>query len=371
MHPSMRSESFRRQRRVTVAALLAGAGLLACRGSDAASRRPPGGPAAVAVTEVTRTTLSRRVTLTGPVEPIRTVGVNSRAAGTILSVRVVEGDRVRTGQRMAELDAGETTAQLGRARAILANATTAFHRSEQMHERQIITDAEYEQARSAFEAAKSDVELWEARLEFARILAPTNGVVTAKLIEAGSAVNPNQRLFDIAVDSLLVIKVQMSELDVVNVAAQDAVGIQVDAYPGVPFRGQVRRIFPSADPTTRLVPVEVALRRAPGGAEIRPGFLARVQFDLERRERVLTVPAAALGTASTGPYVYLVQADTLVRQPVVTGLTSGGLVEVASGLQGGELVVTSGQVNLRAGGKVRITQRVPMVADSSVAAGIE
>jgi hypothetical protein len=81
----------------------------------------------------------------------------------------------------------------------------------------IVTDAEFEQARAAHGTAQSDVDLWETRLDFTRVISPTAGVVTAKLVEAGSAVAVNQRLFDIADDSLLVVRVQMSELDVVHV----------------------------------------------------------------------------------------------------------------------------------------------------------
>jgi RND family efflux transporter MFP subunit len=311
----------------------------------------------VAAAAATRRDLARHVTLTAPVEPIRIVGVNSRASGTILSVRVIEGDRVREGQLLAELDARETEAQLERAEAVLAAAQSAYERGRQLHENQMITTVEFEQARAAYETATSDVALWRTRLDFTRVLAPTAGVVTLKHVEAGSAVSVNQRLFDVADDTLMVLRVQMSELDVVHVQERDPVTVVLDAYPGVRIPAWVRRIFPAADPQTRLVPVEVALGRAPRGTAVKPGFLGRVEFALGRRSDVLTVPASAVGAGGTGPFVFVVDADTLVRRGVQTGLTSEGYVEIASGLEAGELVVTSGQVNLRAGAPVRITER--------------
>jgi len=314
---------------------------------------------------VERHDLTREVILSAPVEPIRTVAVNSRATGTMLTVRVVEGDRVRPGQLLAELDARETAAQLARAKAVLANAKAAFERTEKMHASRIVTDAELEQARAAYATAQSDVDLWDTRLDFTRVLAPTAGTVTAKLVEAGGAVTTNQHLFDIADDSLLVVRVQMSELDVVHVKVGSRAGVELDALPEARVTGTVRRVFPAADAQTRLVPVEVALGRAPNGARVRPGFLARVRFDLEQRAQTIAVPAAALGASSTGPFVFVVQADTLVRRPVVTGMTSAGLVEVSQGLTPGELVVTSGQVNLRPGAAVRITAG-PEPADSGL-----
>jgi membrane fusion protein (multidrug efflux system) len=292
------------------------------------------------------------------------VGVNSRTAGTILSVRVIEGDRVRPGQVMAELDARETAAQLDRVRAVLANAERAFRRAEQMRASQILTDAEFEQARAAFVMAQSDVELWAARLEFSRVLAPTAGTVTAKHIEAGTAVSVNQRLFDIADDSLLVVRVQMSELDVVRIAPGDSVAVQLDALDGVTFPARVRRVFPSADPATRLVPVEVALGRAPNRIVVRPGFLARVRFGVDRRAGALVVPASAVGAGTAGSFVYIVDADTLVRRAVTTGLTSGDQVEITSGLDGGERIVTSGHLNLRPGARVRVTRDDAVMVDT-------
>ncbi|MHB1330255.1 MAG: efflux RND transporter periplasmic adaptor subunit, partial [Gemmatimonadales bacterium] len=327
------------------------------------NQRPP---TAVAVVAAERQNLARTVTLTGPVEPIRVIGVNSQASGTILAVRVTEGDRVRPGQVLAELDARETTAQLERARAIRANARTAFERSEEMQKARIITDAEFEQARAAYATATSDVQLWETRLEFARVTAPSAGVITNKAVETGSAVSTNQRLFDIADDALLVVRVQMSELDVVHVADNDSVSVRLDAQPGVRLRGWVRRIFPSADPNTRLVPVEVGLARPPPTVRIQPGFLARADFNVERRTGVLAVPAGAIGAASDGNFVFVVANDTLSRRPVVTGMTSAGFIEVVDGLAPGELVVTSGQVNLRAGTEVRVTAGRPIPDSASV-----
>ena len=177
------------------------AGCSSSTGEQGRNRRPA---TAVAVVPAERQNLSRTVTLTGPVEPIRVIGVNSQASGTILAVRVTEGDRVRPGQLLAELDARETVAQLERARAVLANALTAFERSEAMQKAGIITDAEFEQARAAFATATSDVKLWETRLEFSRVTAPSAGVITSKAVETGSAVSTNQRLFDIADDALLI-----------------------------------------------------------------------------------------------------------------------------------------------------------------------
>jgi RND family efflux transporter MFP subunit len=325
-------------------------------GGEASGAQPRDGVRTipVAVVAVAPRDLARSVVVTGSVEPVRTIGVNALLAGTVLTVHVQEGDRVRQGQLLAELDARETGAQFERAQAVLANAQTIFERNQQLIANKIITDTEFEQSRSAYEVAKSDAEVWRTRLAFTRITAPSAGVVTAKMVEAGSAVSPNQRVFDLADVSLLVVRVQVSELDVVHVRPGAAVAVAFDAYPGTEVVGRVRRVFPSADAQSRLVPVEVALGAAPPGVLVRPGYLARVAFALDRRSGALAVPAAAVGVGDDGAYVFVVEADSVVRRDVGLGLTADGWVEVARGLRQGDLVVTSGHTNLRPGTRVRV-----------------
>ncbi|MGH7548473.1 MAG: efflux RND transporter periplasmic adaptor subunit [Gemmatimonadales bacterium] len=308
----------------------------------------------MAAVPVQRRDLARSVIVASPVEPVRTIGVNSQTSGSVLAVHVQEGDRVAAGALLAELDAREAEAQLARARAVLESARAAFGRDSQLQAQAIVTDADLERSRSAYMVAKSDAELWETRRAFTRITAPLAALVTAKHVEAGSAVSPNQRLFDLADMSLLVVRVQLSELDVVHLARGAAAAVRLDAYPDARLEGRVRRIFPSADPQSRLVPVEVALEARPLGVEARPGFLARVEFTLDRRPGALAVPATAVGVASTGAFVYVVDADTLAQKPVTVGVTAEGWVEVTVGLREGEQVVVSGHTNLRPGARVRV-----------------
>lgn len=340
---------------------LALSALAACSGggSPAQGAQSAGGRAAralpVAAAPVQRRDLARSIVVAGAVEPVRLIGVNSQTAGTVLAINAQEGDRVAAGDLLAELDGREAEAQLARARAVYAGAATKFARDSQLHASTIVTDAELEASRSAYSVARSDVQLWETRRAFTRITAPSAGIVTAKQIEAGSAVSPNQRLFDLADVSLLVVRVQLSELDVVHVTRGAAVAVRLDAYPEARIDGRVRRIFPSADPASRLVPVEVALGARPAAVDVRPGFLARLQFALDRRDGALAVPASAVGVTDAGPFVYVVEADTLLQKPVTIGVTVEGWIEVIEGVRDGERVVVSGHTNLRPGARVRVS----------------
>lgn len=347
---------------ILLASLLAALGAGGCsRGSAQAggSSRRAGAPVPVAVAAAAPRDLARSVTVTGPLEPLRLVAVNAQAAGVLESVLVEEGDRVRTGQLLAQIDAREMSAQLARAEAVLANAETAFRRAESLQAGDLVAESELDALRAAYGIARADVELWRTRVAFSRITAPASGVITAKRVERGSAVATNTALFTIAEDAVMVVRVQVSELDVVHLREGDAAVVRLDAFPATRLEGRIRRIFPGADPVSRLVPVEVELAPAPDGMKTRPGFLARVEFAVESRLGALAIPVTAVGVGNGGTFVYVVQADTVARRPVTTGLTAEGWVEVTGGLESGARVVRSGHLNLRPGARVRISGDEP------------
>src|SRR5690606_584711 len=115
------------------------------------------------------------------------------------------------------------------------------------------------------------------RAGYASVNAPAAGVITEKHVEAGDIVGNQTPLFTIADVSQLVVRVGVSELDVVDLRQGDAVDVTLDALPSRQLAGRIRRIFPIGDATTRLVPVEVVLDEA-SARLARPGFLARITF---------------------------------------------------------------------------------------------
>jgi RND family efflux transporter MFP subunit len=335
-----------------------GAMLLAACGEEEAPRGgPPGGfrgaPATpVETAAVVEGDIARIVVLPGTVEPIRTVGVNALVAGALLDVSVEEGDRVRAGQVVARLDDREIQAQLRSAEAAFEVAEAAFERARQLRDRQVITQPEYEADRTAYEAARAQLDQLRTRAGFTEVRAPIGGVVTSKAVETGDVIGNQGRLMDVAEIDTMVVRVSVSELDVVQIAKGDAVDVELDALPGERLAARVRRVFPAADPTTRLVPVEVALTSS-DGRRARPGFLARVSFQLDPKPNAALIPASAIVSRGGGEGVYVVADSTVVLRSVTPGLTAAGQIEIVDGLAVGERVVTLGANLLRDGGKIR------------------
>ena len=349
-----------RKRAAAFAMVLA---LAACGGDDEqpqTAQRGPGGPGGpggqrtpiVEVQTVTRGSIARQVTVTGTVDPLRLIGVNAQLAGPLTSVLVQEGDMVRRGTVLARVDNRELAAQLDAAEASFQVAEAAYERAQQLRERRVITLPEYERDRTALAAARAQVDQLRTRLAYSTVVAPAAGVITEKHVESGDIVSSQTPLFTIADISQLVVRLGVSELDVVQLQQGDVVAVTLDALPNRQLSGRIRRVFPVGDPTTRLVPVEVVLDAA-SARVARPGFLARVTFDLMTSNNVLLVPVGAVLGGQGAQAVFVVENNTAVRRTVSTGLTSQGRIEIVSGLSDGEQVITTGQNSLRDGMTVR------------------
>jgi membrane fusion protein (multidrug efflux system) len=306
-------------------------------------------------------TAARTVTATGTIEPIRTVTINSQLAGAVLQVAVEEGDAVRGGTLLARLDSRELAAQLTSAEASLLVAERAAERAEQLRSQEIITVAEYERDMAARAAARAARDQLRTRLGYATVRSPIAGVVLRKNVEMGDIVGTQAELFTIGDVSSLVARLPISELDVTALGEGDTVSLSLDALPGRSLPGRIRRIFPSGDPTTRLVPVEVVLTGA-AAREARPGFLARVTFQLDPRGGVLLIPAGALVDDAAGSAAFVISSGRASRRRVERGGVYQGRVEITSGLAAGDTVAVAGVTTLRDGAAVRIVDAPTLVA---------
>ena len=304
--------------------------------------------------------MARTSTVSGILEPIRTVGVNAQMSGALLSVNVEEGNYVRQGQTLAQIDARELEAQVRSAEAALELAESTAKRSDELWKQRIVTALEYERDRAALASAQASLEQLKTRLGYATIRSPISGVITEKRLEAGDIVSPQTRLFSVADNSTLVSRVMVSELDVPLLQQGAVVDVTVDALSGARVPGRIRRVFPSADSVTRLVPVEVALT---GSAlnQLRPGYTIRSTFRLGSRNDALLIPTRAVMGPAGARTVVTVRQGKSERRIVRVGPDIDGTTEVLEGLAAGDTVIVAGQALLRDGSAVRIVP--PMAPD--------
>ena len=340
--------------------LLVPVALVGC-GRDAEPERPSGRSAEralpVQAIEVAPRDLSRRVQVSAPVEPFRTIRLAARTEGVLTEVLVEEGDEVSAGQLLARIDVREQRAELQRARARLQEKQASFQRMEQLKERNYIDTASYETARADLAIAETDVNLWQTRVDFGTVNSTIDGTVVARYIEPGEAISRHAALFSIADLSSMVVRLGVSELDVRNLRMGDAVVLQVDAVADEnPLAGMIRRIFPAAEADSRLITVEVEIPEALD-AGVRPGFLARANMLVDRRDNVLAVPAGSVAESGGEYFVMVINGDNrLERRVIEPGIIRGAWREVRSGLDTGDRVVAANPLEMNAGDRVRIVE---------------
>jgi RND family efflux transporter MFP subunit len=180
-------------------------------------------------------------------------------------------------------------------------------------------------------------------------------VVTARRVEVGNLATPRSPLLELAAGEALLLRVPVSELDVVHLSPGDAARISVDALPEAELLGRIARIFPAADSASRQVTVEIRVTDAPAAVLI--GFLARAELVLEERPGSLLVPeGAVLRGADVATFVWTVEGEVARMRPVEVGLRLEGAVLIEEGLAAGDEVVVEGLARLRDGARVRRTE---------------
>ncbi len=310
------------------------------------------GPRPVRVQAVEPTVAVRSLTAIGTLEPEARVAVSSQQEGLVAEVTVREGDAVTAGQVLVRLDDRELEALLAEARAAAEEAEARYRRTLALRASGLMPEAEEDAARAGTRIAAARVEVLETRLGFSRIEAPVAGTVITRHIEVGDLAAPRVPLLELAAGVGLRLRVPVSELDVVHLAPGDRAEVTVDALPGLVLDARIVRVFPSADPTTRQVTVELELEKAP--RSVRIGFLARARLELERRDAAILVAEDAVQRAAeTGAFVWVADGDVARVRPVTLGWRLGGRVVVESGLAAGDELILEGWAALRDGGPIR------------------
>jgi len=295
----------------------------------------------------------------GVLAPRDELRLSFKMGGVIETMAVEPGDRVRAGQTLAVLKRTEVDAVVAQASEGVEKARRDLDRARQLRADEVATQEQVEDLTTAYNVARANLQAAQFNARFARIEAPSDGVVLQRLARASELVQGGQPVVVLgATDSGWIVRVGLADRDAVRVNLGDAAVISFDAFPGRTFEGRVTRIGSSADPYTGTFEVEIDI--APGGARFGRGLVAKVEIALQGAANGTAqtlVPVAALVEAS-GPaatvYVFDAAEGVARRRQVTVGPIVGDRVVVIAGLEPGEQVVTDGAAWLTDGRAVRV-----------------
>jgi multidrug efflux system membrane fusion protein len=341
---------------------------------------------------------------TGTVRSKTTSIVSSRIMGRIITIQVREGDRVRAGQTLVEIDSRDATAQLQKAQAgmreaegaldeiernlqaagsgkaaaeaSLALAASTYNRYKALMERRSVSPQEFDEVQAKYKVAdaeaerttrmlsalvarknqvlakidqaKADVVNAQVYASYGRVASPMNGIVTAKQAEVGAMAAPGAPLLTLEDDTHYRLEASVEESQIRNIRLSEQVQVRVDALGDEELSGTVIEIVPTADPGSRSHTVKLDL---PARA-LRSGSFGRARFPSEQKQAI-TIPRRAITERGQLVSVFVVDDSGMARQRLIkTGKAYGDRVEVLTGLSDGERIVVDGVEAVSDGSRV-------------------
>ena len=306
----------------------------------------------VVTADVVRETVSNFLVATTTLSAERSLDVLARASGEVVEVLVEEGDAVRGGQLLAQLDPSDARLALAEAQAHYDNIQREYTRTVELAKHGGVTDQELENQRYQIELRTIALERSRQQLANTEVRSPITGIVGERSVTPGATISTNTRLFHVLDPDPLLAVIHIPDAGRQSLRA--GLGVQIQAAGGVQASGVIDRISPVVEAESGTVKVTVELDGAGTGAgALVPGSFVTVLVPTETRPNAVVVPKRAILLERDQSIVYRVQEGVAVRTPVAVGLSAQDLVEITSGLSVGDVVVTIGNESLRDGAPVR------------------
>lgn len=355
--------------------------ILAGCGSDGKADKtgPKKRPAPVAVAAAAQRDLPVRLNAVGAVQAAATVSVKSQVGGLIVTQFVRDGQEVKAGDilfqidpRPFQADLDEARAQIEHSRILLAKAEADLVRYTSLKERAVISQEQFDQTKTDAEALRANIRLYQAQEDRARldlghaaIRAPIAGVAGEVQVNEGNVIKANDDRDLVVIRQVRPIFASFAvpEANLPEVARRMHAGaVDVLAHPtgeeDRPVAGRLASMDNTVDRATGTIRLKAEFANADG--RLWPGQFVRVSVLLDTLKNAVVAPSAAVQTGIEGPYVYVVTADSTAEYRLVrTGLTEDGLTVVAEGLKPGEKVVVDGHLLLTPGAAVTLKTGKP------------
>ena len=297
-----------------------------------------------------------QISLPGTVQPWVELTVVSEIRGKIVTKKVVEGQKVRSGDILAEIDKRDYRNAYNSARAAWRVAKATHERIAALYKDQLATQSQMDDALAGLETSQANMDTAALNLDRCTIRSPMDGVADKVYIENGQFMNAADPVADILQIDRVKVEVNIPESDVDAVRHVDDFTVRIDALNGRTFAGSRHYLAKSAQTLARSYMLEVAVDN-PGG-EILPDMFARVEIVKSQIEDGLAVPLFSLINNKGAKAVYLAEDGRARLAPVQTGIQEGWQVQVTQGLEPGAKVIVVGQRDVRDGAPVQLLRTV-------------
>lgn len=288
----------------------------------------------------------------GVFAPSQELSFPAENSGRVVRVLVDEGSPVRIGQTLAVIKGDQLSIEVQNAEAAYQNAQTDSQRYENAFKTGGVTKQQLDQAKLNLVNAKARLDQAKISYGDATIKSSINGIVNKRNIEPGSVVAPGTILFELVNVSTLKLNVTVNENQIAGLKTGSKVKVTASVYPDKEFEGKITFIAPKADASLSF-PVEIEIANNPDN-ELKAGMYGSAIFGSasDVQQAVTTIPRNAFVGGVGNNKVFVVKDSVAKLTKITSGRIFGEKVEVLDGLKEGDIVVTSGQINLSDGTKV-------------------
>jgi membrane fusion protein, multidrug efflux system len=336
-----------------------------------ASQVPPPAPVEVAVAQ--RADVPQSLAAIGTLTADQQVNVTTQIAGQVSEIYFASGQRVKKGDKLAQLDDAPERADLANYEAQEQLAEANLNRSMALLKSDFAARQTVDQNRAIMDQAKAQIQRTKAMIGQKLIVAPFDGVLGIRQINIGQYIGPGTNIVSLTNLGVLHVYFRLPEQAASSLASSKSVELGIDAVPAKTFKAEITAVEPRVSEASRMLSVQATLPNA--GEVLRPGMFAEVAVVLPPKKDAVTVPVTALEATLYGASVLVLEPQgdpkdkvfKLKREPVTAGFYFGNRVEIAKGLQGGETVVASGQTKLQTGALVTPIDQTALIPPAQVA----
>ncbi len=308
----------------------------------------------VTVMELTPSSLTEKIFLTGIAEPFLEVRISAEEGGLVEKIDFDKGDRVTKAKELARINASLLQASLDEAKADLALKESNFQKAEQLLERKSITAQDRLSAKTLYEMALARYEQAKIRLDKAIIESPISGAVIEKSVEQGEFVPAGGSIAVIQDLSRIKVSAALPEPEISYIQNGSHAEITFDALPSGVFDGKITYIGSAANIATRTFPIEVIINNP--SMMIKSGMAARLALVKRQLKNVVVVPEDSLVQTETGKIAFILNGARASKREVKTGASSENKCVVSSGLEFGDKLIILGQRDIVDGQEVTVVE---------------
>ena len=308
----------------------------------------------VKITQVKTEEVSLDFVANGNFEPIQELTFSAEKSGKVISVLVKEGDYVNVGQTLVIVRSDVVNVNAQTAKASYDNAKADYARYENAFKTGGVTKQQLDQAKLALTNAGANLKQANINVGDTRVKAPIKGFINKRYIEPGSMLTgmPASAMFDIVNVSKLKLKVTANETQVASLKIGNPVTVTASVFPDKTFSGKITFIAAKADESLNFtVEIEIANNTS---NNLKAGMYGTAKFGSNSMQELKVVPRNAFIGSVSSNQVFVVENGTAKLKKVVAGRILGDQVEIVDGLDDGESVITTGQINLQDGSPVEI-----------------